>query len=299
MWKQRHARSLCNKKEALKSDYLLIIDSGIPRPNTPAITLGIRGIITLEVALKAAKGDMHSGTFGGIAYNPNRALVKALSSLWDDEGKVAIAHFYDDVKDVAPEELKHLTLERDEKRLREEFGLTAFCPEPGYTLGQSASIRPTVELNGISGGYTGEGFKTVLPACASAKISCRLVPNQNPEEIVKNLKSHLLKHLPKGLEVTISCDSATKAFRVRHDSTLAKLVAKAYEEVLQKPCQYILMGGSIPITIELADASQAETILMGYGLDSDQIHAPNEHFDLARFEQGFLTMGSIFTKLGE
>lgn len=287
------------KKKELKSDYLLVVDSGLPGPGVPAITLGTRGIITLEVVCRSANGDMHSGSFGGIAYNPNRALATALASLWDAEGKVAIPHFYDDVEDLSPEELEIFDLDFDEKRLKEEFGLKVFCPEPGYTIGQSATIRPTVEINGMSGGYAGEGFKTVLPATANAKISCRLVPHQDPDKICANLKKHLMKHMPKGLEVEITFDQGTEAFRSRHDSLIAKLVAKAYEEVLGEPCKHILIGGSIPITVELARLSQADTVLMGYGLDSDQIHAPNEHFDLKRFEQGFLTMGSIFSKLNE
>jgi len=287
------------KGEELKSDYLLVVDSGIPAPGEPAIVLGVRGVLTCEVVCRAAKGDLHSGSFGGIAYNPNRALATALASLWDEEGRVAVAHFYDDVEELSAEELEQFQIEVDHERMRKEHGLTALCPEPGYSIGQSARIRPTVEINGMGGGYTGEGFKTVLPAIASAKISCRLVPNQDPEKIATNLKEHLLAHLPKDLDVTITFDQGSPAFRSRHDSIIAKLVAKAYEEVLEKPCRYCLMGGSIPITVELARYSDADTVLMGYGLDSDQIHAPNEHFGLDRFKQGFLTMGRIFAKLNE
>lgn len=287
------------KGKELESDYLLVVDSGLPGPNIPAITLGIRGIITLEVVCRTASGDMHSGTFGGVAYNPNRALATALAKLWDEKGKVAIPKFYDDVEELSAKDLEMYHLEIDEEKVKREFGLKALCPEPGYTIGQSSSIRPTVEINGMSGGYTGEGFKTVLPAESKAKISCRLVPHQDPAKICENLKEHLLRNLPKGLEVEINIDQGSPAFRSKHDSFIAKLVAKAYEEVLGKPCQYCLMGGSIPITVELAHYSQADTVLMGYGLDSDQIHAPNEHFGLDRFEQGFLTMGRIFGKLNE
>ncbi|MBS0628863.1 MAG: dipeptidase [Verrucomicrobia bacterium] len=287
------------KGKELESDYLLVVDSGIPAQGQPAITLGLRGILTMEIVCRAAAGDLHSGSFGGIAYNPNRALATALASLYDEEGRVAVAHFYDDVAELTKKELEQFHLEIDEERVKKEHGLRALCPEPGFSIGQSATIRPTLEINGMGGGYTGEGFKTVLPAVATAKISCRLVPNQDPAKIAANLKAHLLDHLPKGLETKISVDQGSPAFRGKHDSVIAKLVAKAYEEVLGKPCQYILIGGSIPITVELARASQAETVMMGYGLDTDQIHAPNEHFGLDRFEQGFLTMGRIFGKLNE
>lgn len=283
----------------LESDYLLVVDAGIPGPGQPAITLGLRGIITLEVVCRAASSDLHSGAFGGIAYNPNRALATALASLWDEEGKVAVPHFYDDVEVLSPKELEKFQIEIEEETIKKEHGLKALCPEPGFTIGQSATIRPTVEINGMAGGYAGEGFKTVLPAVAKAKISCRLVPDQDPGKIAANLKAHLLKNMPKGLEVEITVGQGSPAFRSKHDSFIAKLVAKAYEDVLGKPCQYCLLGGSIPITVELAEASRADTVMMGYGLNTDQIHAPNEHFGLDRFEQGFLTMGRIFGKLNE
>lgn len=288
-----------SKKNELKSDYLLVVDAGLPGPGIPAITLGTRGILTAEVTCRGANGDMHSGTFGGIAYNPNRALAIALASLWDEKGRVAVPHFYDDVQKLSSKELKSLHLKIDRKKIKEEFGLRAFCPEPGYSIGESSCIRPTLEINGMSGGYTGEGFKTVLPAVAKAKISCRLVPHQKPADICKHLKAHLLKAMPRGMEVEVKFDQGSPAFRSNYDSFIAKLVAKAYEEVLGKPCQYCLTGGSIPITVELAHYSHADTVLMGYGLDSDQIHAPNEHFGLDRFEQGFLTMGRIFAKLNQ
>ncbi len=287
------------KAEELKSDYLLVVDAGIPAPGEPAITMGIRGILTGEILCRVAKDDMHSGGFGGIAYNPNRALVNALASLWDDSGKVAVPHFYDDVQKLSKEEAESFDLEVSEEEMRKEFSLCSFSPDPGYSIGESVSIRPTVEINGISGGYAGEGFKTVLPATAVAKVSCRLVPNQDPEKIEKNLTEHLLKQMPEGMDVTITMDHGAPAFRSNPDSLIAKLTAKAYEEVLEKPCKRILTGGSIPITVELAHLTGAEVVIMGYGLDSDQIHAPNEHFGIDRFEQGFLTMGSIFSQLHE
>ncbi len=288
---------IAEKQEELKSDSVLVVDSSIPAPGVGAITLGIRGILTMDIRLRSADIDMHSGLLGGVAYNPIRALAEALSSLWTKEGKVAIPNFYDSVRDVPPEEAKELSLELDEETVKREFGLRAFCPDPGYTIGQSATIRPTVEINGIMGGYTGEGFKTVIPALASAKLSCRLVPHQNPTEIVENIQKRLQEHLPQGLDLVVDIHEGFSAFQSRGDSSIAKLAKKAYEEVLGKPCKSILSGGSIPIVTEIAEASGGEVIMMGYGLDSDQIHAPNEHFGLDRFEQGYLTMVSIFTGL--
>lgn len=290
---------IAEKAEELKSDYILVVDSGIPAPGVGAVTLGLRGILTMDILLRSADVDMHSGALGGVAYNPIRALTHALSKLWDDGEKVAVPGFYDAVRELPSEEAKELSLEMDEEAARKEFGLRAFCPDPGYTIGQSVAIRPTVEINGIIGGYTGEGFKTVLPAIASAKLSCRLVPNQIPAEIADNIQAHLQEHTPKGLDLIIDVHEGFPAFQSSGHSFIAKLAKKAYEEVLGKSCQSVLAGGSIPIVTELANASGGEAIMMGYGLDGDQIHAPNEHFGLDRFEQGFLTMGRILSGLQE
>ncbi len=281
------------KKEELQSDYLLVVDCGIPGPDIPAITLGMRGILTMDLEVRTADSDMHSGSMGGVAYNPIRALSHALAKCWDENGKIAIPHFYDEVQDLSPEEKKAFDFIMDEKMVRKEFGLKALCPDPGYLIGESVSIRPTLEINGINGGYTGEGFKTVLPAVATAKISCRLVPDQDPEKIFASLKKHLENHLPEGAVLTIVKEQGSSAFRCNVHSLIAKRAAKAYEEVMGKPCKSILGGGSIPIVGELAKASGADVVAMGYGLDSDHMHAPNEHFGLDRFEQGFLTIGNL------
>lgn len=290
---------LLSQKKALKSDYLLVVDSGLTASDIPSISLGIRGILTMEITCRGADIDLHSGSLGGIAYNPNRALATALSKLWDVDGKVAIPHFYEDVKGISESELSRLDLDVSEEEMRKNFGLRALCPEPGFSIGESVTIRPTVEINGMSGGYAGEGFKTVIPAVAKAKVSCRLVPDQDPQKIFKHLKNFLERQMPKGMEIEIQCDHGAPAFRSSKDSLIAKLTAKAYEDVLKKPCQHRLSGGSVPIVAQLAKVSQAATVMMGYGLDTDQIHAPNEHFGLDRFEKGFLTMGRIFSRLNE
>lgn len=283
------------KKKDLQSEYLLVVDSGIPSPNVPAITLGIRGILTTTLEVRTANIDMHSGSMGGIAYNPIHALIQALAKCWDEKGKVSIPHFYDDVAELTSEEKKLFDFSLDEAFLTQAFGLRAVCPEPGYTLAESVSIRPTFEINGISGGYVGEGFKTVIPARAMVKISFRLVPNQDPEKVYSSFQKYIKAHLPEGIAAHVQKGQGFSAFRSNPNSLIAKRTIKAYEEILEKkPCKLILGGGSIPITVELAKTSGAEVVIMGYGLDTDAIHAPNEHFGLDRFEQGFLTMGSIF-----
>lgn len=281
------------KKEELKSDYLLVVDCPIPGPDIPAITLGMRGILTMDLEVRIADSDMHSGLLGGVVYNPIRALSHALAKCWDENGKISIPLFYDEVTELSLEEKNAFDFIMDEKSLCQGFGMKALYRDPGYSIGESVSIRPTLEINGINGGYTGEGFKTVLPAVATAKISCRLVPDQDPEKIFASLKNHLENHLPGGAVLTIVKEHGSSAFRCNVHSLIAKRAAKAYEEVMGKPCKSILGGGSIPIVGELAKASGADVVAMGYGLDSDHIHAPNEHFGLDRFEQGFLTIGNI------
>lgn len=292
-------QAIVEHAEDLKADAMLAIDSNMAAPGIGAITLGIRGMVTGEVVVRCAGSDMHSGMLGGAAYNPIRALTHALSACYDATGKVAIPHFYDSVKELTSEEKSELDLEIDQEVVKQEFSILAFSPEPGYTIGESVGIRPTFEINGILGGYTGEGFKTVLPAKASAKISCRLVPDQDPEEIFQNLEVHLRKHLPEGMEMELHHDQGARAFRTSGNSKIAKLAAKAYEEVLGVPCKKILCGGSIPIVTDLAKVIGGDVLMMGFGLDRDQIHAPNEHFGLDRFKQGFLTLGRIFSTFDE
>ena len=290
---------LSRKKTELAADHLLVVDSGLPEPGIPAITIGVRGIVTMEVACHNAKIDLHSGSHGGIALNPNRALVQLLAKLWDESGKVAVPHFYEDVHALSFEEKALIDLSFDTEKYIEQFGVHAFAPEPGYSIAESSRLRPTLEINGMSGGYAGRGFKTVIPASALAKISCRLVSDQDPEKIAQLIFDFLKAHAPKGLELKFSLLHGAKAFRSKIDSPIAKTVAKAYEEVLNQPCKNLIMGGSIPIVPSLAKVTGAETILMGYGLDDDDIHAPNEHFGLDRFKQGFLTIGRILSLLSQ
>ena len=278
-------------KEKMKADYLLVADFDQLAPNTPAISFGARGIVSLEVTLTGSETDLHSGLCGGIAYNPNRALVELLAQLWDEEGKVRVPHFYDDVAEISDEELKHYSFLQDQKYYQRTFGIKAFGGEKGRTLQETNGFRPTLEINGMSGGYTGIGFKTVIPSKATAKISCRLVPNQDPKKIVALIVDFLKKNVVPGMDIQVETHSGASAFRSSLDSQLAKAVSKAAEEVTGVPCKNSITGGSIPIIGEMMRVCNAEVVGMGFGLSSDNIHAPNEHFDMYRFEQGFLTVG--------
>lgn len=285
------SKILNQKKESLKADYLVIVDSGIEEKNTPAITLGARGLICMQITLKEADFDLHSGFAGGIAYNPNRALVELLAKLHDKEGKVAIPGFYDAVAAIPESEKNEISFDFDKERFRSLFGFIPSGMEKGVTENEAAWIRPTIEINGISGGYTGAGFKTVIPAKAFAKLSCRLVPYQKPEQIATLVTQFLIQNTLPGFEVDVTHFPGNgEGFRTSPHSRIAQLMTEGYSQIFNKPCKKILIGGSIPISVQLREAAGAEMVLVGVGLPDDHIHAPNEHFGLDRFEKGFLTI---------
>ncbi len=288
------SKSLPKLTEKLKADSLLVIDFDQFDRKNAALTLGARGIVALEVKLIGSNGDLHSGIHGGIAYNPNRALVELLAKVWDEKGHVQIEGFYDDVLEVAK---KEFAFRFDEESLRKEFGIEAIGGEKGRPFIENNYFRPTFEINGISGGYTGVGFKTVIPAYSRAKISCRLVPNQNPSKIAKQVAKFLRENVVKGMRIEVKDLGGEKAFRGRSDSDLAKAVSLASSEVMGNPCKNVMSGGSIPIVAQMVDTLGLEVVGMGYGLPSDNIHAPNEHFEWDRFENGFLTVARILELL--
>lgn len=289
-------KSLNEIKDRLRADYLIVVDHDCFDEKTPAVNLGARGMIALEIELKGSESDLHSGMYGGIAYNPNRALVELLSKLYDENGKVAIEGFYDDVDEPSDQEKKQFA-SRTKDFYKQECKILAFGGEKGKTIQEASLFRPTLEINGIGGGHFGKGFKTVIPAKAIAKISCRLVPHQNPEKIGKMIEKFLKKHCPSEISMKIEIHPGAPAYRASGDTKIAKAVASAAAEVMGRPCQFVLTGGSIPIIATLTSAIGAEVVGMGYCLDTDQIHAPNEHFGLNRFKYGFLTVVGAIKKL--
>ncbi len=289
------------KKQQLKADYLAVVDMGMRSKSTPAVTLGVRGMITLEIMVRGTKTDLHSGTHGGAAFNPNHALVQILGQLRDSKtGKITIPGFYDDIKELTDDERNFLALDFPEDKYAQVFGQKPTGGEKGYPLAERTGLRPTLEINGLSGGYTGPGFKTVIPAKAVAKVSCRLVPEQNPDILGKKLVEHIKSLEPEGTEVTVKLRAGTGyPVRTTPHSTIAKAFAKSYEEVFGKPAEFIVEGGSIPITAKLAKACGGETVFAGLALADDQIHAPNEHFSLDRIEKGFLSIGRLLSIIAE
>ena len=285
--------------EKLKADYLAIVDMGLRNKDTPAVTLGIRGICAMELTVQGSHTDLHSGSHGGIVYNPLRALVEMLSKLWKENGEVAVPGFYDDVVELTPEEKGLIALDFDAQKYQEIFGAKPTGGEHAYSPLERAWTRPTVEINGIGGGYSGAGFKTVIPAKALAKVSCRLVPNQDPNKIGPLVSTFLREQAPPGVEVTIPFSIGIgEPVRANPHSALVKAFVQAYEELFNKPCERIFDGGSIPIATQLAQASGSEIILVGFGLPDDQIHAPDEHFGVDRLEKGFIMMIRALQLLG-
>lgn len=294
------ARLLPNKKEQLKADYLAIVDLGLQKATVPALTLGIRGILTMDVEVQGSRTDLHSGSHGGIVPNPIHALVKLLAALRDAKGRIAVPGFYDKVKEVSAEERSMVSFKFDEKEYFEQTGASPTGGEVAHSVLERAWIRPALEINGINGGYTGKGFKTVIPAKAFAKISCRIVPDQNPAEISSLVKKFLIDNAPPGVEVTVNIHPGQgKAIRISPHAAVVKGFAKAFEEVYGAPTEFIFEGASIPIVPALAEACRGETILLGLGLTTDQIHAPNEHFSIDRLEKGMLIMARALDLLGK
>lgn len=285
------ASMLKEKQDMLKADYLAVVDLGIRSKTKPSLTLGLRGITTLDVEAIGSNSDLHSGMHGGIAYNPIHALVKVLSQLRDENGKIAIPGFYDDVVEMTQEELSAICFKFDDDEYQTMFGIKATGGEKALKPLERNWLRPSLEINGINGGYYGPGFKTVIPAIATAKVSCRIVPNQDPQAVALKIANFLEANAPDGIKIKVTPHhGGGKAVHTKADSTVVQAFAKALEEVFNEPCDFIYEGASIPIVTELTYAAKAELVLLGLGLADDNIHAPNEHFGVDRLEKGCLMM---------
>jgi acetylornithine deacetylase/succinyl-diaminopimelate desuccinylase-like protein len=287
------------RQKQLKADYLAIVDMGIPHSTKPAVTLGVRGLVTLEVHVHGSKTDLHSGSHGGIVFNPLHALVDILAKLRDADGKITIPGFYDDVDELKDADKALIALDFNPVEYKSIVGGDPTGGEKKYSPLERAWTRPTLEINGIAGGYSGPGFKTVIPAKAIAKISCRLVPHQSPDAIGHLVAEHIKKLAPKGVEVEVEILKGGNAVRANPKSAVVSAFAKSYEELFNKKCACIFDGGSIPIATQLAEAAQSEVILLGLGLPDDQIHAPDEHFGLDRLEKGKRVIYRAIELLGE
>ena len=278
-------------QEKLKNDVILISDTGMISNLQPSITTGLRGLCYVEVAVTGPNRDLHSGLYGGAVANPINVLSKMIAALHDDDNKITIPGFYDGVEELSSAERAEMAkapfvLEDYKKALQ----LTDIFGEKGYTTNERNSIRPTLDVNGIWGGYTGEGAKTVIPSQAFAKISMRLVPNQNWEEITELFTKHFLSLAPSGVTVSVKPHHGGQGYVTPLDCVGYKAAHKAYSETFGVPAIPVRSGGSIPIVSLFEQELKSKTILMGFGLDSDAIHSPNEHFGVFNFLKGIETI---------
>jgi acetylornithine deacetylase/succinyl-diaminopimelate desuccinylase-like protein len=286
------------KRKALTADFLLVVDVGMKNATTPAITLGTRGLIAFTVEVEASNTDLHSGTMGGIVYNPLHALVEILSSLRERSGKIAIPGFYESLVIPSAEEIGSISFDFDPEELKRDFGAEATGGEKSFSPLERAWLRPTLEINGITGGYGGPGTKTVIPAKAQAKLSCRLVPGQDPKQIGLLVKNYIEALAPSGVKVCCHIHNGKgKPIRTSAQSQLVTALSASCKKVFQKSPQFIYEGASIPIIAELQEASGSQVAFFGLGLATDKIHAPNEHFGWDRIKKGFCIICDTINQL--
>jgi acetylornithine deacetylase/succinyl-diaminopimelate desuccinylase-like protein len=288
------------KKKELSAEYTMVIDAGMRHPEIPAINLGTRGLIALTLTISGTNQDLHSGIEGGLAYNPLHAMASILAALRHPDGSIAIPGFYDEVRMPSSQDLADLSHTFDDTAWEQEFGQPPSGGETAYPHLARNWFRPTLEINGIHGGYGGPGSKTVIPREAIAKITCRLVPDQDPLTTAKKVRAFLLSLAPKGVTVEVSIHKGMgKATRTSSTAQGVKALEKALQLVWNKKPEYILDGASIPIISLLQEASGGEIITWGVGLPTDHIHAPNERFDFKRMERGFISLCMALEFLGE
>ncbi len=282
-------------KSKLKADVILISDTSLISLDTPSITVGLRGLSYLEVEVTGPNRDLHSGVYGGAVANPINILSKMITSLQDEDGRITIPGFYDKVAELTAAQRADLNKAPfDLNEYKKELGIDDVKGEKGYTTLERTGTRPTLDVNGIWGGYTGEGAKTVLPSKASAKISMRLVPDQDSEEIMKMFTNHFLSIAPKSVKVKVTPHHGGQPAVTPTDSKAFKAASSAFEEVWGKSPIPTRDGGSIPIVSLFKKELGLDTVLMGFGLDSDAIHSPNEHYGIKNFLIGIETIVSFY-----
>jgi len=271
----------------LKCDAIVISDNGIPSLKHPALTYALRGVAAIELEVHGPSSDLHSGIFGGCVDNPAMVLAQMLAQLRDRHGRITVPGFYDDVVPLTARERKQLArLPYRDAALRRLLGVRALFGERGYTSTEQRTARPTLEINGLTSGYQGPGSKTIIPAWARAKITCRLVPNQRPGTIQRLLVRHLRRLCPPTVRLKITGGHGAEPYLVSPDSPLAQAALRALRTAFKRQPVLMREGGSIPIVTELKKILHADSLLLGLALPDDNAHAPNEKFDLKCFRFG-------------
>lgn len=291
---------IAEHEAGLKADVCVISDSHILSEDRPAITYGLRGLSYIEVHVESSRDDLHSGSYGGAVHNPIVALSEIIAQLHDANGTVTVPGFYDKVRDLDPEERADFArIPFDESTLIGETGITQAWGESEFSVIERLTARPTLELNGIWGGFAGEGAKTVLPARAGAKISTRLVPDQDPNEIAKLVTEHILRLAPPTVRVTVKELHHGPGAIVPRDLPAMNAASEAYEEIFGKRPIFMRMGGSIPVVALFQQRLGMDSVLMGFGLPDDNLHAPNEKFNINMFYKGIETAIVFYQKMGQ
>lgn len=285
------AKFVKTNRDLLKADVILISDTAMISLDTPSIDIGVRGLSYIEVEVTGPNRDLHSGVYGGAVANPITMLAKMIASCHDENNHITIPNFYDDVIVATAAERKLMAAAPfNEQEYKDDLGVTALWGEASYTSNERTGIRPTLELNGIWGGYTGEGAKTVLPSKAFAKISARLVPNQSAEKITAKLLQYFTSIAPQGVTVKASEHHGGEPYMTPIESTAYKAAARAIKATFGKDPIPVRGGGSIPICSLFEKELGVKIVFMGFGLDSDNLHSPNEKYDLANFYKGIETI---------
>lgn len=279
------------REELLAADVIVISDTSMNERGKPTICYGVRGLAGLQIDLKGSNSDLHSGLYGGGVHNPINALVQLLDSFHSEDGKVTVDGFYDQVLPLTNEEKKaYEELNFDEEKQRQELGVPALYGEKGFSYLERTWVRPTLDINGIYGGFQGDGIKTVIPSEAHAKITCRLVPNQDPDIIIDQLKRHIEKNKPVGVEVTVTPFDKGAPYVTPFDHPAIQAASRSFEAIYKVPTSFTRGGGSLPIIATLDQVLHAPIVLMGFGLPTENFHAPNEHFHLENFDKGMETL---------
>jgi acetylornithine deacetylase/succinyl-diaminopimelate desuccinylase-like protein len=287
--------------EKLKADVALVSDTALYADGIPTLCIGLRGLVYTELEASGPARDLHSGLYGGAAPNAVYGLIELLGKTKDADGRILIPGFYDDVAEPAPAEIdswKNLPFQESEF-LAKEVGSTALTGEPDRMVLERVWSRPTLEVHGIAGGFTGAGAKTVIPAKATAKISFRLVPHQTPEKVIASWKKFVADNTPAGIRTEVRVLSGAPATVVNPDHPAIAVAAQAFEQMLGRPTVFIRSGGSIPIVGEFANHLGIPTILMGFGLPDDGLHSPNEKYKVANYYTGIMTVAHFLDLYGQ
>ncbi|TWU32951.1 dipeptidase [Novipirellula artificiosorum] len=293
-------RMMPSLRERLACDCVVISDSSQYAKNQPAITYGLRGIATYELKIQGPTQDLHSGSFGGAVMNPAIALCHLLSSMVDDGGRIQIDGYYDDVAPLSDaERAAWAKLPQSDKQFAKEVGVDALFGEAGFTTDERRWGRPTFDINGLTSGHQGEGVKTIIPATASAKISFRLVPHQDPKKLTESLERHIEKHLAVGVRASLKPDHGAPGMAADPESRYAKAAARAIESAFGTAPVMIREGGSIPIVIRFQDVLQCDCLLLGWGLSDDNTHSPNEKFCVQDYYRGIKASAMLWAELGK